>query len=84
MRKGINPKSFESIFGGVLRGLRLETGLNQKEFAEKVGLHRTYINEVETGKRNVSIQVFIKLCRAADKQPGTILQACLNQEPELD
>lgn len=42
-------------FGQRIRELRLETGLSQEKFALTIGMDRTYLSSVESGKRNLSI-----------------------------
>lgn len=44
------------VFGNNLRRFRQALGLSQEEFAEKCGLHRTYISSVERFQRNISIE----------------------------
>ena len=41
--------------GKRIRELRNRIGVSQEEFADMVGLDRTYITSVECGKRNISI-----------------------------
>jgi transcriptional regulator with XRE-family HTH domain len=43
------------VFAQNLKKYRNERGLSQEAFAEKTGLHRTYISAVEREKRNISI-----------------------------
>lgn len=43
-------------FGHAVRKLRREQEISQEELAERCGLHRTYISDVELGKRNVSLE----------------------------
>ena len=43
-------------FGQAVRKIRREQGISQEELAERCGLHRTYISDVELGKRNVSLE----------------------------
>lgn len=43
-------------FGQAVRKVRREQGISQEELAERCGLHRTYISDVELGKRNVSLE----------------------------
>lgn len=39
-------------FGNKVRSLRKRAGFTQAEFADYLGLDRSYIAEIETGKRN--------------------------------
>lgn len=41
--------------GSRIKELRKTKGLSQEKFALEVGLDRTYIASVESGKRNISI-----------------------------
>lgn len=43
------------IFGENMRRHRTALDLSQEAFAEKCGLHRTYISSIERFQRNVSI-----------------------------
>lgn len=36
--------------------LRAERGVSQEAFANSIGMSRTYFAEVETGRRNVSVE----------------------------
>ena len=50
-------------FGSRVRSLRKRAGFTQAEFAEYLGLDRSYIAEIETGKRNpclVNMEVIAK------------------------
>ena len=44
------------IFGSNVRKYRKATGLSQEAFAEKCGLHRTYISAVECCRRSISLE----------------------------
>ena len=43
-------------YGQAVRKVRLEQGISQEELAYRCGLHRTYISDVELGKRNISLE----------------------------
>ncbi len=51
-------------FGVAVRELRREMHISQEDFAERAGLHRTYISDLERGKRNVSLENIEKLAKA--------------------
>ncbi len=42
-------------FGRKVRKLRVQRGWTQVDMAEKLGLDRSYLADVERGKRNISI-----------------------------
>lgn len=54
------------VFGKNLKKYRLALGLSQEKFAEKCGLHRTYISTVERFQRNISIENVQRIADALD------------------
>ena len=44
------------MFGNNVKKYRVALGISQEAFAEKCGLHRTYISSIERFKRNVSLE----------------------------
>lgn len=55
-------------FGDRIKRLRIKMGLSQEKLAEFANLHRTYIGQIETGKRNVSLVNIEKLSKALNVQ----------------
>mgnify|MGYP006277979073 CR=1 FL=1 len=51
-------------FGKNLQKIRKERGLSQEKLAELTDLHRTYISDVERGKRSISLNNISKLAKA--------------------
>lgn len=49
------------IFSNNLRKYRNASGLSQEAFANKAGLHRTYISALECGKRSIALDNIEKL-----------------------
>jgi transcriptional regulator with XRE-family HTH domain len=49
------PADIRAEFGKRVRSLRLKRGLSQVEFAELLGLDRSYLADVERGNRNISL-----------------------------
>ena len=56
--------SLKSGLGVAIRHERSVLGISQGELAERAGLHRTYVSDLERGERNPSIQSIEKLARA--------------------
>ena len=46
----------ERRFGERVRALRQEAGLSQEELALRLKLSRTYLSQLEAGRRNVSLR----------------------------
>jgi transcriptional regulator with XRE-family HTH domain len=54
-------ENIADVFGKVVRRRRERLGLSQEEFADRAGVHRTYVSSIELGKVQVSIGVAQKL-----------------------
>lgn len=52
------------VFANNLRKYRNRIGLSQEIFAEKAGLHRTYISAIECGKRSIALDNIQKIADA--------------------
>jgi transcriptional regulator with XRE-family HTH domain len=59
-------KEYLKLLGINIRKWREKKGYTQEEFAPIVGMTRSYITEVETGKRNISFLNFIKIIDALE------------------
>ncbi|MDA3928515.1 MAG: helix-turn-helix transcriptional regulator [Prolixibacteraceae bacterium] len=53
-------------FGKRVREIRNSHGLSQEALAYKAGIDRTYMTDIENGKRNVSIQNIEKIINALE------------------
>lgn len=54
------------MFGANVRKYRLQIGLSQEKFAEKCGLHRTYISDIECFRRSISLDNIQKIAEALE------------------
>ena len=52
------------VFGNNVRQYRMKLGLSQEKFAEKCGLHRTYISDIECFRRSISLDNIQKIADA--------------------
>ena len=54
------------VFSNNLRKYRSALGMSQEAFANKAGLHRTYISALERGKRSIALDNFEKIANALE------------------
>lgn len=68
--KDNDPKQ---AFGRTVRRLREAKGLSQEKLAELAGIHRTYIGDVERGKRNIALINMTRLAEALGVSLGRLI-----------
>lgn len=56
--------NIRTAFGKRIRQLRLAKGFTQESLADTVGLHRTYIGNIERGEESVSVDNAAKIAKA--------------------
>ena len=56
------------VFGTNVRKYRTQFGLSQEKFAEKCGLHRTYISDIECFRRSISLDNIQKIADALETE----------------
>lgn len=54
------------VFGANVKKYRTKLGLSQEVFAEKCGLHRTYISAVECYRRSISLENIQRIADALE------------------
>lgn len=59
--------------GTNLRKAREERGWSQEEFADRAGIHRTYVSDIERGARNPTILIVEKLADALGLRASDLL-----------
>lgn len=59
-------KSIVQSFGYTVRKIRESKGISQEALAGLCDLHRTYVSDVELGKRNISLENIEKITIALD------------------
>jgi transcriptional regulator with XRE-family HTH domain len=57
----VNSNSVLRALGQRIRELRTEHGYSQEAFADKCGVHRTFMGTVERGESNLSFQNILKV-----------------------
>ena len=61
-------------FGNKVREERLKRGLSQEAFAEKAGVHRTYIGMIERAEKNITLENIEKIATAFGLKPKDLLE----------
>ena len=65
MKKG-SKSSIRERFGFAIKRRREELNMTQEEFAERAGIHRTYVSDVERGSRNICLMNIERVADALD------------------
>jgi len=65
--------------GKSVRRLRTDAGFSQEGFADKVGVHRTYMGAVERGEVNISLDNLTRIAKAL-RMPLSALFALAERE----
>jgi transcriptional regulator with XRE-family HTH domain len=63
------------VVAETVRVARKAAGLSQEDLALEAGLDRTYISQVERGKRNVTVIVLARIAGALKTTPDKLLIA---------
>lgn len=59
--------------GRTVRRLRRDAGFSQESFADKCGVHRTYMGAVERGETNISLDSLERIARALGTTVGRLV-----------
>ncbi len=61
-------------FGKKIKELRVKRGMSQVDLAKKVGVHSTYISQIERGVQNVSLKGVERLAKIFSVASDTLLK----------
>lgn len=67
--KEVNVLDIIKVFGNNLKKYRKQLGLSQEAFANKCGLHRTYISAIECYRRSISLENIKRIADALEVEP---------------
>lgn len=68
-----NPLLSKNAIGSRIRAARLERGLSQIELAKALNSHQSALSQIEVGRRGVSLNQILRLCKALKVSPEAIL-----------
>lgn len=69
-----------------IKEVRKKLGLTQQKFAERIGMKQNSIALIESGKRNISSQAVLSICREFNVNPDWLKDGIGDMfiEPEID
>lgn len=63
----------QRTLGRNLRAYRYARDLSQEDFADVLGVHRTYMGGIERGERNLTLRSVERIARRLDLDPLALL-----------
>jgi transcriptional regulator with XRE-family HTH domain len=60
----MDDKALAEEIGALIRRLRTAAGMSQEEFADRCGVHRTYIGSIERGEKAITVETANKIVNA--------------------
>jgi len=67
------PEEIEKEIGQTIAMLRRQGHMTQEDLAGKAEIDRSYLSEIENGKKNISIRVLKKIAHALGIKTSTLL-----------
>jgi two-component system, response regulator len=74
----------KTLLGTAIKTERSQLGISQEELANRAGLHRTYVSDVERGVRNPSIASIEKLAEALKLSVSVLFERAINGRGSRD
>jgi DNA-binding XRE family transcriptional regulator len=72
-RAGCVEGDLQQMVGQNLRLLRTARGLSQEDFADLLGVHRTYLGGIERGERNLTLKSLERIAERIKVDPIALL-----------
>lgn len=72
--KAGNTEEILKVFGMIIQNLRLDMNISQAELAERGDFNRTYISDLERGKKQASLSTILRLAEALEVQPHELMK----------
>jgi DNA-binding XRE family transcriptional regulator len=73
----IDDDVIQQRLGTNIKQRREEAGLTQASLAERAGIHRTFLNQVENGRKGITTAVLVRLAVALDTSPPDLVQGLI-------
>ena len=66
--------AIQARLGAQIKARREKAGLSQGALADASGVHRTYVNQVEGGHRNISVNLLVRMATALGTTASALTQ----------
>jgi transcriptional regulator with XRE-family HTH domain len=63
----------QTELGKRARARRADLGMSQMALAEKIGMHFSFVSELERGERNLSLATLLRLAEGLDVNPAELV-----------
>lgn len=50
----------------IIKNQRISKGISQNKLAKDVGITQTFMSEIESGRKTLSLEVFFKICKVLE------------------
>lgn len=71
LNTGMTP---EQRFGAIIKKIRESKSISQEKLAQLSKLDRTFISQIENGKRNPTLVTILKISKALDVEPAFLFK----------
>lgn len=71
----VKDKAAREALGRAVAARRDALSLSQEELAFRAEMHRSYLGDVECGKRNLSLKNILKICKALKLSAADLFRA---------
>lgn len=76
----IDENVIQARIGANIKARREKLGLAQTTLGERSGIHRTYVNQLENGHKNLTVVVLARLAEALGTTPSALTKGILSEE----
>lgn len=83
MKERGKPDPFLAAVCDAVHKRRGQLGISQEELAQRAGLHRTYISDIERGARNPTLKTLSRLAVALEISASKLIKMAEATCPEL-
>ncbi|GAB4998645.1 hypothetical protein MAHJHV65_45410 [Mycobacterium avium subsp. hominissuis] len=78
----IDDDTIQVRLGVRIKARREKLGLSQGDLGDLSGTHRTYVNQLENGRKNVTVGTLARIASALSTTPSALTQGILDAGDE--